>query len=591
MNTRLGSSVIAVLLLGMLPSAATALDANGKWRFDVGGVTEIDQVTQTGSTLSFTLFGYAFSGSLTPSGAFTDYTVTASSPSMAQGGGRFMPSGNLLDGRFAVFVPPGPPAVGGLFATRCTCDDGNTTPGDGCDAECQVEPCWTCTGDPSVCMPAADGSACEDGAVCTTGETCSSGICGGGTPVSPCTDMNGRWNRHTVIVASSTFDTATDVVQRGTDLFIGNYIGTIDFTTGAFDVRSGTNMNVFCSGFDTLMGSVAADGLTYAASGYTEVANPGAPDHCDPFPTSETGTRCGSGTVDFTEACDDGNLDDGDGCSATCQVEQCWTCSGEPSACTPLGSGSCDDGNECTTNDMCTGSGCSGTTLPDGTACGSGSDPLACTISSCSGGACMTAPFACDPCLACVVGTGCAAEPRSPCKGSTMPDRSLLRFRNVAVDARDGLLWMLKGGEATALSEFGDPIGGDDYALCMFDESTPTPALLFRAVVAGGGMCDGQPCWNAIGDRTLRYRSSTSPEGVTALSLRSGDAGSMKATVKAKGVHLSDHPYPLPNPPMALPLRVQLQGSNGLCLETRHTSASVLRNSAGSPLFKARGAP
>src|SRR5262249_47118102 len=157
MNVRL-SAPIAVLLLGMLPSAATALDANGKWRFDVGGVTEIDQVTQTGSTLSFTLFGYAFSGSLTPSGAFTDYAVTASSPTMAQGGGRFMPSGNLLDGRFAILVPPGPPAVGGLFATRCTCDDGNTTAGDGCDPECQVEPCWTCTGDPSVCVPASDGS-------------------------------------------------------------------------------------------------------------------------------------------------------------------------------------------------------------------------------------------------------------------------------------------------------------------------------------------------------------------------------------------------------------------------------------------------
>jgi cysteine-rich repeat protein len=31
------------------------------------------------------------------------------------------------------------------------CDDGGTTPGDGCDASCQVESGWVCTGEPSVC--------------------------------------------------------------------------------------------------------------------------------------------------------------------------------------------------------------------------------------------------------------------------------------------------------------------------------------------------------------------------------------------------------------------------------------------------------
>jgi cysteine-rich repeat protein len=31
------------------------------------------------------------------------------------------------------------------------CDDGDTEPGDGCDASCQVETGWICTGEPSVC--------------------------------------------------------------------------------------------------------------------------------------------------------------------------------------------------------------------------------------------------------------------------------------------------------------------------------------------------------------------------------------------------------------------------------------------------------
>jgi hypothetical protein len=165
----------------------------------------------------------------------------------------------------------------------------------------------------------------------------------------------------------------------------------------------------------------------------------------------------------------------------------------------------------------------------------------------------------------------------------------MLRFRNVADDSKDALLWSLKAGAATTLAEFGNPLGTDDYELCAYDESSP--ALLFRAVVAGGGTCDGQPCWNASGQRMLRYRSSTSPEGVTIVLLKSGPDGGTRAVVKAKGLHLSDHPAGLPVPPVALPLRVQLHGSSGLCLETRHTAASVVKNDAGSGVFKARGAP
>lgn len=32
-----------------------------------------------------------------------------------------------------------------------TCDDGNTSAGDGCDGSCHVEPCFQCTGSPSLC--------------------------------------------------------------------------------------------------------------------------------------------------------------------------------------------------------------------------------------------------------------------------------------------------------------------------------------------------------------------------------------------------------------------------------------------------------
>src|SRR5690606_30543901 len=64
------------------------------------------------------------------------------------------------------------------------------------------------------------------------------------------------------------------------------------------------------------------------------------------------GGACGDGVVGATEQCDDGNVADFDGCSATCQVESGSTC--YPSGiCGPnfcgdgiVGNGEiCDDGN------------------------------------------------------------------------------------------------------------------------------------------------------------------------------------------------------------------------------------------------------
>ncbi len=61
---------------------------------------------------------------------------------------------------------------------------------------------------------------------------------------------------------------------------------------------------------------------------------------------------CGDGTIDGSETCDDGNLEIGDGCSDSCNLETGFSCSGTPSLCTATcgdgtvaGTEQCDDGN------------------------------------------------------------------------------------------------------------------------------------------------------------------------------------------------------------------------------------------------------
>jgi cysteine-rich repeat protein len=74
---------------------------------------------------------------------------------------------------------------------------------------------------------------------------------------------------------------------------------------------------------------------------------------------------CGNGVVEPGEQCDDGNTDNGDGCSSTCQLEQ-------PVSCDDDGS-SCDQGCDATTrfhrlNCVLQTPVCSGEGLPPGLA-------------------------------------------------------------------------------------------------------------------------------------------------------------------------------------------------------------------------------
>lgn len=96
-------------------------------------------------------------------------------------------------------------------------------------------------------------------------------------------------------------------------------------------------------------------------------------------------SRCGDGVKAPNEQCDDGDTSSSDGCSATCQIESGYACTGEPSVCTivcgdgvVLGTETCDDGNT-NNNDGCsstcakeTGYSCTGAPSTCQTICGDG---------------------------------------------------------------------------------------------------------------------------------------------------------------------------------------------------------------------------
>jgi cysteine-rich repeat protein len=107
---------------------------------------------------------------------------------------------------------------------------------------------------------------------------------------------------------------------------------------------------------------------------------------------------CGNGLVDSGEQCDDDNLVNGDGCSATCQVEPCWSCSGQPSVCTPQTAGAQPAG--CTGTMACNGAGTCA--LANGQTCSTGGQ--------CGSGACATGVCGLSNGQVCTSGDQCASN-------------------------------------------------------------------------------------------------------------------------------------------------------------------------------------
>ena len=195
------------------------------------------------------------------------------------------------------------------------CDDGNVLPGDGCNGVCKTEKNWTC-------LPVGK---CTRNIVCGDGEIGAGEVCDDGNTK----DGDG-------CSASCTVQDPAFKCVAGQPCERISQCGNKRIEAGENCDDGNSNAGDGCSG------SCQVEG------GYV-CPVPGSP--CKPAP------RCGDGVVQGTlsEVCDDGNQKDGDGCSADCKSkgDGCICSPGQLCKCPTVKCGNgtiegdeeCDDGN------------------------------------------------------------------------------------------------------------------------------------------------------------------------------------------------------------------------------------------------------
>lgn len=201
----------------------------------------------------------------------------------------------------------------------------------------------------------------------------------------------------------------------------------------------------------------------------------------------------------------------------------------------------------------------------------------------CDGASAGVCPGACDGDCTCDL---CGSTPELPanCFLQNEPGRASVSISDVADNSRDKIKWTWGKGVATSISDFGGPSmsGAAKTQFCVFDASA-NPQPLQSASVAPGGVCGDRLCWKTTRSGYTYKNKTGNADGITALTLKAGDAGKSSVKVSGKGTALNP-----PNPDLTLPVTVQLMsfdGSNTRCWQTQYSAASANDDEK----FKAKG--
>ena len=269
------------------------------------------------------------------------------------------------------------------------CDDGNTTDGDGCSADCTTrelcgdgvvtagEACDDGNSDDgdgcgNDCRPSCElDSECDDGRVCNGEETCSGGACVAGAAQPDGTSCGANASCRAGSCAPTTCgDGLVDTGESCDDANTTEGDGCDnDCTFSCADVADCDDGNA-CDGLESCDTALrTCVDATPPASGTLcdRDANPDTRDIC--LRSTCVASRCGDAFRDDGEQCDDGNTTNADGCDNDCTF-----------SCTE--STECDDGLVCNGTETCTSNRCAaGAPPPDGTSC---------PLGTCMGGVCAS---------------------------------------------------------------------------------------------------------------------------------------------------------------------------------------------------------
>jgi fibro-slime domain-containing protein len=187
----------------------------------------------------------------------------------------------------------------GIVSSQEACDDGNTAGGDGCSADCKtVEPGYQCRVPGRKCTPLCGDGKIMGGEQCDDGNMASGDGCSSTCLIEPGATCTGTPSVCKVAKCGNGITEAGEACDCGTTA--------TGFPTGC----SGPN-GLFNGDGTGCSKTCTKEPVCRSAAGVTQA--------CAPV--------CGNGNKEAGEACDDGNILPGDGCSATCQLEGAFTCS------------------------------------------------------------------------------------------------------------------------------------------------------------------------------------------------------------------------------------------------------------------------
>ena len=284
--------------------------------------------------------------------------------------------------------------------------------------------------------------------------------------------------------------------------------------------------------------------------------------------------RASAGVCDPSESCDGvGNDCPADVlapsttvCRAsTDQCDAAETCTGSGPACPadadePDGT-SCDDGNACTVSDACVAGACGGTSNLCGDGVTQGSCGETCDDGNQDPGDGCSATCTIEP------GAGCATTPLGGCRQPAVHGKStLLLVKRGGV--KDLFKWKWLKGVRTTVAEYGTPLIGTSYQLCVYDPSGLRMAIAYPA----GGTCGAKACWKALGVTGFKYKDSElTPDGGSQLVLKEGALGKAQIQASGRGANLAMPALT----GLTQPITVQIQNTNGLCWEAVYSAPAT----------------